>query len=86
MKNTKIKVLYVIDTLYSAGAERSLMEITKRFKEIEPVFVHIYETDTLKAEFQYSGLRVFSLGVEGEWSLKEAKKSLLKYIGWKIPV
>ncbi len=68
--------MYVIDTLYSAGAERSLLEITKRFKEIEPVFVHIYKTDTLKEEFLSSGLKVYSLGVEGEWSMKEAEKKL----------
>ncbi len=76
MKNTKIKVLYVIDTLYSAGAERSLLEITKRYKKIDPVFVHIYKTDTLKEEFLSSGLKVYSLGVEGRWSLKEAEKKL----------
>jgi glycosyltransferase involved in cell wall biosynthesis len=75
-KKKRIKVLYVIDTLYPAGAERSLLEITKRFKQTEPVFVHIYPTDTLKTEFLARGLKVYSLNVEGEWNLKEAEEKL----------
>ncbi len=77
MNNTKIKVLYVIDTLYTAGAERSLLEITKRFKKVEPVFVHIYKTDTLKQEFLSSGLSVHSLEVPGDWNLRLAKKKTI---------
>lgn len=76
MDSKDIKVLYVIDTLYSAGAERSLLEITKRFKHIKPVFVHIYKTDTLKSEFIASGLKVYSLGVPGNWNFKLAKNRL----------
>ncbi len=85
MNNTRIKVLYVIDTLYPAGAERSLLEITKRFDEMEPVFIHIYKTDTLKQEFLSNGLRVYSLEVPGDWNLRLAKKRLFENLSIKKP-
>ncbi len=71
-----MKVLFVIDTLYNAGAEKSLLEITRNFKKIEPVFVHIYSGNALKTDFLENGITVHSLNVHGPWNLKLAQKKL----------
>ncbi len=72
----KLKVLFVIDTLYNAGAENSLLEITSKFKHVKPVFVHIYEENALKEKFEQHGLKVHSLNVPGNWNFKIALERL----------
>ena len=74
----KLKILYVIDTLYNAGAEKSLLEITRNFSTVIPVFVHIYEENALKNEFLKDGITVHSLNVTGPWNLKMAVQELKK--------
>ncbi len=72
----KLKVLFVIDTLYNAGAENSLLEITSKFSHVEPVFVHIYEENALKEKFEKHGIKVHSLNVPGNWNFKSAVQKL----------
>lgn len=72
----KLKVLFVIDTLYNAGAENSLLEITSKFKQVEPVFVHVYEENALKDKFEKHGIKVHSLNVHGNWNFKSAAEKL----------
>jgi glycosyltransferase involved in cell wall biosynthesis len=40
-----IRVIYLIDTLQSGGAEKSLLEICRRFRDVEPIFVVLYAGD-----------------------------------------
>ncbi|MFD0975746.1 glycosyltransferase [Salinimicrobium gaetbulicola] len=70
------KVLYVIDTLEESGAERSLLEITSKFSQIDPVFVHLYKGDSLKNEFIQKGIPTYSLNLSGSWNFKEAEQKL----------
>lgn len=70
------KVLYVIDTLEESGAERSLLEITSKFSQIDPVFVHLYKGDSLKEEFIQKGIPTYSLNLSGSWNFKEAEQKL----------
>lgn len=72
------KVLYVIDTLEESGAERSLLEITSKFSQIDPVFVHLYKGDSLKEEFIQKGIPTYSLNLSGSWNFKVAEKKLAK--------
>jgi glycosyltransferase involved in cell wall biosynthesis len=73
-----MKVLFVIDTLNESGAERSLVEISKRFKKYTPVFVHLYEGDQLKSSLQKAGIKVYSLNMPGPRNFSKAAKELEK--------
>lgn len=72
----KIKVLYIIDTLEGYGAEKSLVEITSNFKNIVPVFVHIYQGDMLKPRLEEAGVRVYSLDIRKKYAFNTAVKKL----------
>lgn len=72
------KVLYVIDTLNSSGAEKSLVEIAQHLKEYTPVFVHIYKGEQLKPILEEAGISVYSLNIPGprnfSWAMRELTK------------
>lgn len=74
------KVLFLIDTLEVGGAERSLLEILPRFREIEPVICFIYEGDALAAEYVAAGVQVISLGVQGKYRFREAVSAVVRVI------
>jgi glycosyltransferase involved in cell wall biosynthesis len=76
MSVTKIKVLYIIDTLEFYGAERSLVSLVKEFKNTIPVFVHIYPGSTLKEELNESGIQVYSLEINEKYGFKKAVRLL----------
>ncbi len=77
MSSHQKKVLFLIDSLQGSGAERSLVEIAKRFKDYTPVFVHIYDGDMLKPELQKAEIKVYSLGVQKKYGFKEASNLLI---------
>jgi hypothetical protein len=52
------KVLFVIDTLQTGGAEQSLFANAIRFKNIQPVVCHLYAGDLLKQRFTDHGIQV----------------------------
>ena len=66
-----MKVLYLIDTLEGYGAEKSLAHITCNFKEITPVFVHIYKGSTLKPYLESNGIKVYSLNFSSKYSFSK---------------
>ncbi len=66
-----MKVLYLIDTLEGYGAEKSLAHITSNFKEITPVFVHIYKGSTLKPYLEANGVKVYSLNFSSKYSFSK---------------
>lgn len=72
----KIKVLYIIDTLEGYGAEKSLVEIASNFRQITPVFVHIYQGDMLKPILENAGIRVYSLDIRKKYAFTTAVKKL----------
>ena len=65
------KVLYLIDTLAVGGAERSLLDIARRFTRVEPVMAHLYPAKDLKPAFEDAGIPVISLDIEQEYGLLE---------------
>jgi glycosyltransferase involved in cell wall biosynthesis len=73
---TTKKVLFIIDTIQGAGAERSLMEIAGNFKRYTPVFVHLYPGDMLKKEMEKKGIKVYSLDIQKRYGFNEACKLL----------
>ena len=70
------KVLFVIDTLATGGAEKSILEIASRFREYQPVVCHIYNDESLKAAYQEKGIEVISLGVPGRYNFRLAAQRL----------
>lgn len=73
---TKIKVLYVIDTLEGYGAEKSLVEIASNFKDTRPIFVHIYQGDMLKPTLEDRGIKVYSLDLVEKYAFNKAVEKL----------
>ncbi|QYA26041.1 glycosyltransferase [Gramella sp. MT6] len=66
-----MKVLYLIDTLEGYGAEKSLAHITCNFKNITPIFVHIYKGATLKPYLESNGIKVYSLNFSSKYSFSK---------------
>ena len=71
-----MKVLYVIDTLETGGAEQSLLEITSRLTKTDPVVCHLYQGSALKSRFEAAGIKVISLNLTGPYQFIQAFKKL----------
>ena len=69
-----LKVLFLIDTLAVGGAERSLLDITRRFTRIQPVTAHLYPAKDLKPSFEGAGIPVISLDIDQEYGLMEGTR------------
>lgn len=64
MNLSKPVVLYLIDTLQTGGAEKSLFEITSRFQSFCPVFVTLFEgRHDLLQDYELAGIKVIRLGL-----------------------
>jgi glycosyltransferase involved in cell wall biosynthesis len=70
------RVLYVIDSLQTGGAEKSILDIASRLKAFEPVVCHLYKNDFLKQDFEKQGIRVISLNIEGPYNFIKAYRAL----------
>lgn len=81
-----MKILYLIDTLKGYGAEKSIVEIALRFKDVIPVFVHIYKGDDLKSSLLKEGIKVYSLNMSGKYGFKEAVSKLIPIIKNENPI
>src|SRR5690554_6011644 len=75
MENKK-KVLYIIDTLQVAGAERSLVEIALNFNDIIPIFVHLYKGNMLQPLLEKNEIKVYSLNITEKYGIRKAIKEL----------
>lgn len=80
------KILFVIDTLETGGAEKSILEIASRFKNYTPVICHVYAGETLKADYERAGIEVFSLQVPGRYNFGAAAGRLQQVIVSVKPV
>src|SRR5690349_17534898 len=70
------KVLFVIDTLQTGGAEQSLFANAIRFKSMQPVVCHLYAGDLLKQRFIDHGVPVYSVGLKKKYGFVQAYKQL----------
>ncbi|MCZ8354336.1 MAG: glycosyltransferase [Cyclobacteriaceae bacterium] len=73
-------ILFIIDTLNIGGAERSLLEITAKFKRYKPIFVHLFNGEDLKNEFIESGVEVLSLNETPSNNFKHLSELVLELI------
>ncbi|NJW54688.1 hypothetical protein, partial [Salinimicrobium oceani] len=74
------KILFLIDTLQTGGAEKSLLEITKRFKKYEPIFIHLFEGDGLKEQFQQENIQTISLGLPASFEVKKVASHVIPIV------
>jgi glycosyltransferase involved in cell wall biosynthesis len=64
LNSTKLTILYLLDTLQTGGAEKSLLEITSRFQHFKPVFVTLFDgKHDLLSEYESAGIHVIRLGL-----------------------
>ena len=82
---TKKKVLFVIDTLQTGGAEQSLLENTMRFQLIKPVVCHLYAGDLLKPRFIERGIPVHSVSIRKKYDFRNAARELSKIVEAEKP-
>lgn len=72
------KVLFVIDTLDTGGAERSILELTRQFKDIKASVCILFESkNDLKAEFTNQNIPVHELQLSKHdklWLFKGLRK------------
>ena len=80
-----MKVLYIIDTINSSGAERSLTQIATNFKNVQPVFVHVYKGDMLKKTLEENGIKVYSLNIESKYGFQLAESRITEIIQSEKP-
>jgi len=73
-------VLYIIDTLQMGGAERSLLDITTKFKRIEPIFLQLYKGEELKADFERNNIKVIQLQLNGGYEFSKAVNKIIEII------
>lgn len=75
-----IKVLFLIDTLETGGAEKSLVAIASHFKEIIPVFIYVYPGDSLKKILDENNIEVHGLNIKDGYNFKDAVAALLPMV------
>lgn len=74
----RLKVLYLIDGLLIGGAEKSLLEIIRRFRVTEAIVCTLYRSVPLRPAYEAAGLRVIGLDLperyhfaDGVWRVRE---------------
>lgn len=79
------KVMFVIDTLETGGAEQSLFENVSRFRMINPVVCHIFRGEALKNKFISNGIPVYSIGLERKYSLLQGYRQFRRILKKESP-
>src|ERR1044072_3047773 len=79
------KVLFVIDTLQTGGAEESLFNNLIRFKNIQPVVCHLYAGDLLKPRFTSKGITLHSVALKKKYGFMPAYKQLKQIVQQEQP-
>jgi glycosyltransferase involved in cell wall biosynthesis len=80
-----LKVLFVIDTLRTGGAEKSIIQIAQRFVFFEPIICILYPPEDLKEECTKAGIPLVSLRVSGKYNFREAGKRLTELVKQEKP-
>ena len=77
----KSTILYLLDTLQTGGAEKSLLEITSRFQHFNPVFVTLFAgKHDLLPDYEAAGVQVIRLGLPVSNKFKDLAKCVDKVV------
>lgn len=71
-----LRILYLIDSLGVGGAECSLLEITRRFRQTSVAVCHLYPEDSLRPDFEAAGIPVYPLDMKGRYPGPQAWRKL----------
>lgn len=72
MSSKKLVILYLIDSLQTGGAEKSLLAITSRLRQFTPVFVTLFNgKHDLLPVYEQAGIKVIRLGLTVSNRFKE---------------
>lgn len=80
-----MKVLYVIDTLETGGAEKSLLDILSHLYNIDVIICSLYTGNTLQPAFEQAGIRVIPLNIVGKYAFPTAIQALRKVVHSESP-
>lgn len=80
-----MKVLFLIDTLETGGAETSILEIASGLENWVPVVVNLYPGETLKPKFEMAGIKVYSLNIQAKFGVTESTKKITEIIKKEKP-
>lgn len=83
---SKNKIIYLIDTLQTGGAEISLLEIASRLQNWEPVVIAIYKGETLKPKFEKTGIKTYSLNIRKKFGLRKGYKQICSIVKHENPL
>lgn len=83
--NSVKKILYIVDTFETGGAERSLLDIAINNKEFESVFVTIYKGNTLLKLAKKNNLKVYCLNRQEKYAFSKVLKELIPIIEYEKP-
>jgi glycosyltransferase involved in cell wall biosynthesis len=81
----RINVFYLMDNLTVGGAEKSLLQILKHFRQTQPVMCHISPASPLRPAFEQAGIRVVSLNVPGKYPFVLAWLRLVRALHQERP-
>lgn len=77
---TKIKVVYLIDTLMIGGAEKSLTDIAINNFEVESIFITIYKGNQLAPLLEKNNIKVYQLNNTFRYGFSKVVKQLIPLI------
>jgi glycosyltransferase involved in cell wall biosynthesis len=80
MPAQKKKILFILDTLQTGGAEKSLLEITSKFKKYKPVFFQLHPGSALLNEFQKRGIEVQGFNLTPGYNFNSYAKQILSEV------
>jgi hypothetical protein len=71
-----IKILYIVDTFETGGAEKSLLDIAMHNPSVNSVFVTIYQGNALAQTAQQAGIKVHTLNIQDKYGFDKAVKCI----------
>jgi glycosyltransferase involved in cell wall biosynthesis len=80
-----IKILYIVDTFETGGAEKSLLDIAMHNPAVNSVFVTIYQGNALAQTAQQAGIKVHTLNIQDKYGFDKAVELLKPIIASEKP-
>lgn len=80
-----IKVLYILDTFETGGAEKSLLDIAMHNTSVNSVFVTVYRGNALAQTAMQAGIKVHTLNIQDKYGFDKAVELLKPIIASEKP-
>ena len=80
MMSKSLKIVYLIDTLETGGAEKSLIDIAINNKEVTSYFITIYRGNILAKVLESNNITVYKLNSDFKYGFDKVVQLLLPII------